>query len=65
MIWLAVILAGAFACDLAWAWIHPLKTHRLCAGRGTDVWCKRSGKVPRFGARWVRRDIWREYWHGQ
>lgn len=51
----------AFAGDLAYAAVMPLKPHRLCGGKGLDPYCHFRGKVPRFGARWVRPAVWREY----
>lgn len=51
---LACILGGAAACDLTWAFVMPYKKHKFCDGRGYDPYCNYTGKVLRFGARWVR-----------
>jgi hypothetical protein len=58
---LICVLLGALACDLAYAAVIPLKTHKLCGGKGTDSFCHFRGKVPRFGTRIVRPKVWREY----
>ena len=55
------VLLAALACDLAYAFVKPLKPHKFCGGKGLDPYCGFRGKVPRFGARWVRRSVWKEY----
>jgi hypothetical protein len=55
------VLLAALCIDLIHAFVKPLKNHKFCGGRGLDPYCNFSGKVPRFGARWVRRKVWREY----
>ncbi len=52
-----VILAAALAVDLAHAWVRPFKAHKLCRGRGHDPYCNYTGKVLRFGARWVHPEL--------
>lgn len=61
MIYVALIFLIPLAIDLVVAAVMPLKDHKLCGGRGYDSFCHFRGKVPRFGARWVRRKVWREY----
>jgi hypothetical protein len=56
------VLALALACDLVRAWVNPWKACR-CAGRGC-MRCRWNGKRLRFGARWVRPAIWKEYRNG-
>lgn len=58
---LIVIPLAVLAWRLAYAFVFPLKPHKLCGGKGLDTYCKLRGKVPRFGARWVRPDVIREW----
>jgi hypothetical protein len=57
MNWLIGIPGAAFLCDMAWAYIKPYKACPLCNGRGHCVRCNYTGKVLRFGARWVHPEL--------
>jgi hypothetical protein len=54
------IVSVALIADLARAFVKPYKTHRFCNGRGLDPRCNYTGKVLRFGARWVRPNLRRK-----
>ena len=54
---LAAAAAGVLAVKLVVARVKPLKNHRFCGGRGLDPRCGYSGKVLRFGARWMRPEL--------
>jgi hypothetical protein len=53
---LAVLLGGA----LLLAKVKPYKACPVCNGRGHCVRCQYTGKVLRFGARWVHPELKRE-----
>jgi hypothetical protein len=55
LIGLAVLAYKAFR-----VWRKPYKVHRFCGGKGLDPGCDYSGKVLRFGARWVRPGLRKE-----
>lgn len=56
-----LILAAIPLVILAWkfllAFVLPFKPHKFCGGKGLDPYCRYKGKLPRFGARWVRREV--------
>lgn len=56
MIIAALVIAALalLAWKLLFAFVKPFKTHKFCGGKGLDPYCRYKGKVPRFGARWMR-----------
>jgi len=51
------LLAFALIWDLVLAFVRPYKVHKFCRGKGLDPYCDYTGKVLRFGARWVRPEL--------
>lgn len=62
MNWLPVVYAALvlLAGRVVFLLIKPLKACPVCKGRGHCVRCQYTGKVLRFGARWVRPELRRK-----
>jgi hypothetical protein len=54
---IVLALLVLLAWRLAFAFVKPFRPHKFCGGKGLDPYCRYKGKLPRFGARWVRREV--------
>ena len=64
MIQLLAIAAILAVISVAKLWLRPFRTCGQCNGRGHCARCRFTGKVPRAGARLVRRTEIRR-WKGK